>query len=92
MYTYVLVYIYIYLYIYKFGPGVDSGSQPLSANNNKKPDTAHLLIAKPHAQSQIHELPYEKKKKTHTILFKRRNKNATLAPFNSTTPLPLYSL
>ena len=91
MYTYVLVYIYICLYIYKFGPGVDSGSQPLSANNNKKPDTAHLLIAKPHAQSQIHELPYEKKK-THTILFKRRNKNATLAPFNSTTPLPLYSL
>ena len=65
MYTYVLVYIYIYIWIYKFGPGVDSGSQPLSANNNKKPDTAHLLIAKPHAESQIHELPYEKRKNTH---------------------------
>ena len=83
--------VYIYICIYKFEPGVDSGYQPLSANKEKrKMSTAHLLITKPRAHSPIHELPYKKKKKT--ILFKRENKDAALPPFNSTTPLLLFSL
>ena len=57
--------------------------------NLKNMSTAHRLITKPHAQSPIHELPYQKK---NIILFKRKNKNATLSPFNSTTPLLLFSL
>ena len=62
-YAYVCVYIYIYICMYKFGPGVDSGSQPLSANKNKRinPSTAHLLITKPHAQSPLHAHPRKKK-------------------------------
>ena len=33
----VCVYIHKYICIHKFGPGVDSGSRPLSANKKKKP-------------------------------------------------------
>ena len=35
IHVYVCAYIYIYICIYKFGPGVYSGSQPLSANKIK---------------------------------------------------------
>ena len=45
----VCVYIYKYICIHKFGPGVDSGNQPLSANKRKDMSAAHLLITKPHA-------------------------------------------
>ena len=80
----------IYICIYKFGPGLDSGSQPLSASKEIKPEHALSINKKPHAQSPIQELPYKKKK--NSILFKRKNKNATLSPFNSTTALLLFSL
>ena len=80
----------IYICIYKFGPGLDSGSQPLSASKEIKPEHALSINKKTLAQSPIQELPYKKKKKT--ILFKRKNKNATLSPFNSTTALLLFSL
>ena len=84
-------YVYKYICMYKFGPGVDSGSQPLSANKNKRinPSTAHLLITKPHAQSPLHAHPRKKK-----LLFSLsgKNKNATLPPFNSTTPCLLFTL
>ena len=79
-----------YICIYKFGPGVDSGSQPLSASKEIKPEHALSINKKTHAQSPIQELPYKKKK--NGILFKRKNKNATLSPFNSTTALLLFSL
>ena len=82
-------YVYIYICIFKFGLGVDSGSQPLSAKKKKNLSWAHPLITKPHAQSPIHELPYQKK---NIILFKRKNKNATLSPSNSTTPSLSFSL
>ena len=76
--------------MYKFVPGVDSGSQPLSANKKRiNPSTAHLLITKPHAQSPLHAHP---RKKKITNLFKWKNKNATLSPFNSTTPLRSFTL
>ena len=58
MHTYAYIYIFIYICMYKFGPGVDSGSQPLSANKKRiNPSTTHLLITKPHAQSPLHALP-----------------------------------
>ena len=53
----------------------------------KKMSTAHLLITKPQAQGPIHELPHRK----NASLFKRKNKNATLPRFSSTTPLLLFS-
>ena len=81
----------IYICIYKFGPGLDSGSQPLTASKEIKPEHALSINKKTHAQSPIQELPYKKKKKN-SILFKRENKNATLSPFNSTTALLLFSL
>ena len=42
-YVYVWVCVCVCICIYKFGPGVDSGNQPLSANKKKKnTSTAHL--------------------------------------------------
>ena len=54
----------IYICIYKFGPGLDSGSQPLSASKEIKPEHALSINKKTHAQSPIQELPYKKNKKT----------------------------
>ena len=45
----VCVCVCVSICIYKFGPGVDSGNQPLSANKRKDMSAAHLLITKPHA-------------------------------------------
>ena len=50
-------YIYIYIWIYKFGPGVDSGSQPLSASKEIEPDHDPSINKKTHAQTPINELP-----------------------------------
>ena len=91
MYKYVYVCVYIYIFVY-----INLSRESIPAINHsvqikkKKMSTAHLLITKPRAHSPIHELPYKKKKKT--ILFKRENKDAALPPFNSTTPLLLFSL
>jgi len=49
MYAFVCVCVCVSICIYKFGPGVDSGNQPLSANKRKDMSAAHLLITKPHA-------------------------------------------
>ena len=38
VYKYVNVCVYIYICIYKLGPGVDSGSQPLSVNKKIRPE------------------------------------------------------
>ena len=90
MYKYVYVCVYIYIFVY-----INLSRESIPAINHsvqikkKKMSTAHLLITKPRAHSPIHELPYKKKK---TILFKRENKDAALPPFNSTTPLLLFSL
>jgi len=92
MYKYVYVCVYIYIFVY-----INLSRESIPAINHlvqikkKKMSTAHLLITKPRAHSPIHELPYKKKKKK-TILFKRENKDAALPPFNSTTPLLLFSL
>ena len=56
--------------------------------NLKNMSTAHRLITKPHAQGPIQELPHRK----NASLFKRKNKNATLSFFSSTTPLLLFYL
>ena len=91
MYKYVYVCVYIYIFVY-----INLSRESIPAINHlvqikkKKMSTAHPLITKPRAHSPIHELPYKKKKKT--ILFKRKNKGAALPPFNSTTPLLLFSL
>ena len=87
MYTYVCIYIFVYINLSRESiPAINH----LVQIKKKKMSTAHLLITKPRAHSPIHELPYKKKKKK--ILFKRENKDAALPPFNSTTPLLLFSL
>ena len=90
MYKYVYVCVYIYICIYKFEPGVDSGYQPLSANKEKKNEHGPSINNKTPCPQPKPWAPLQKKKKT--ILFKRENKDAALPPFNSTTPLLLFSL
>ena len=79
-----------YICIYKFGPGVDSGSQPLSAKKKKKPELGPSIDNKTPCPKPNPRAPLPKRK--NIILFKRKNKNATLSPSNSTTPSLSFSL
>ena len=75
--------MYIYICIFKFGLGVHSGSQPLSAKKKKKPELGPSVNNKTPCPKPNPRAPLQKK---NIILFKRKNKNATLSPSNPTTP------
>ena len=80
--------IYIYICIFKFGLGVDSGFQQLSAK--KKPKLGPSINNKTPCPKPNPRAPLPKRKSI--ILFKRKNKNATLSPSNSTAPSLSFSL
>ena len=91
MYKYVYVCVYIYIFVY-----INLSRESIPAINHlvqikkKKNEHGPSINNKTPCPQPNPWAPLQKKKKT--ILFKRENKDAALPPFNSTTPLLLFSL